>query len=308
MSKSLSFQKASFMFGLAALALLHAGCAEPESSPSGADDAIAAVYAGKLTVPQAETTCRCRLELVPIGGTVFHFGLDLTQSPPVPFPFQSTVAGARISIAELPITKVLNLRSDADGKWSFQALKVQGIPLKVSFVYDLAGYETTKSQLFEIGDGGITDLAVQFPTAAYYAAAKGQIEQQIGALIGAPYTLSNVLVTTVGKSWASMYSAQLPHGDPGVEVAISPAAPFPASLGPVYFNSSVAPDPTLTSTSVDGGVLFGNLASGSYTVTATKAPFTYAALTFVIQDGIDLYVASPPHATQGTNSSPPGQP
>ena len=64
----------------------------------------------------------------------------------------------------------------------------------------------------------------------------------------------------------------------------------------------------MTSTSVDGGVLFGNLASGSYTVTATKAPFTYASLTFVVEDGIGLYVASPPHATQGTNDSPPGQP
>ena len=55
-------------------------------------------------------------------------------------------------------------------------------------------------------------------------------------------------------------------------------------------------------------MLFGNLASGSYTITASKAPFTYAALTFVIQDGIPLYVASPPHATQGTNDSPAGQP
>src|SRR5213078_791283 len=102
-------------------------------------------------------------------------------------------------------------------------------------------------------------------------------EQQIGALIGAPYTLDNVLVTTVGKAWASMYSAQLPHGDPGAVVSISPAIGFPASLGPVYFNADVAPDPTLTSTSVDGGVLFGNLADGSYTIGASKTPFTYAA-------------------------------
>jgi hypothetical protein len=239
---------------------------------------------------------------------VFHFGLDLSQSPPVSFPFQSTVAGARISIAELPITRLLNLRSDANGKWGFTAVKVQGKPLPISFVYELAGYATTKSQVFAVGDSGITDVAVQFPTEAYYGAAKGQIEQQIGALIGAPYTLSNVLVTTVGKSWASMYSPELPHGDPGATVSISPAAPFPASLGPVYFNASVAPDPTLTTTSVDGGVLFGNLADGSYTITASKAPFTYSALTFVVQDGIELYVASPPHATQGTNDSPAGQP
>ena len=239
---------------------------------------------------------------------MFHFGLDLAQTPPVPYPFQSTVAGARVWIAELPVTRLLNIRSDADGRWGFKAVKVSGAPLRMSFVYELAGYPTTKSQVFEIGDGGVTDVAVQFPTEAYFIAAKGQIEQQIGALIGAPYSLRNVLVTTVGKAWASMYSTELPHGDPGVQVGITPAIQFPVSLGPVYFNEAVAPDPTLTSTSVDGGVLFGNLASGRQTITASKAPFTYDALSFVVQDHIELYVASPPHATQGTNDSPAGQP
>lgn len=303
MSKALSLT-----FAITVASLFHAGCGEPEPSADGADEAIQSVYEGKLSVPEAQAHCRCRLELVPIGGTVFHFGLDLSQSPPVSFPFQSTVAGARVSIAELPITRLLNLRSDANGKWRFTAVKVEGRPLPISFVYELAGYATTKSQVFQVGDSGLTDLAVQFPTEAYYTAAKGQIEQQIGALIGAPYTIANVLVTTVGKSWASMYSPELPHGDPGATVAISPAAPFPASLGPVYFNAAVAPDPTLSSTSVDGGVLYGNLANGSYTVTASKAPFTYASLTFVVEEGIELYVASPPHATQGTNDSPAGQP
>jgi len=303
MSKQLSLTSA-----LAAVFLMHAGCGEPESSPSAPDDAIQAVYEGRLTVPQAQTTCGCRLELVPVGGTVFHFGLDLSQSPPVSFPFQSTVAGVHVFVAELPITRLLNIRSDANGKWGFTAIKLQGKALPLSFVYQLDGYTTTKSQVFQVGDSGITDLAVQFSTAAYFAAAKGQIEQQIGGLIGAPYTLNNVLVTTVGKSWASMYSPQLPHGDPGAQVSISPAIAFPASLGPVYFNESVSPDPTLSSTSVDGGVLFGNLATGSYTVTAAKAPFTYSPLTFIVESDIGLYVASPPHATQGTNSSPPGQP
>jgi hypothetical protein len=303
MSKQLSF-----MFGIAFVFTLAAGCDGSDPVVDNTDEAIQQVYAGKLTLAQAQASSRVRLEVVPVGGTVFHFGLDLTQNPPVSFPFQSTVAGARVWIAEAPATRFLNIRSDANGAWKLPAIKIKGVPLRVSFVYELAGYQTTKSQVFEIGDAGITDVAVQFPTGAYYAAAKGQIEQQIGALIGAPYSLRNVLVTTVGKSWASMYSPDLPHGDPGAQVAISPAVPFPASLGPVYFNEAVAPDPTLTSTSVDGGVLFGNIASGSHSITASKAPFSYAALTFVVQDGIDLYVASPPHATQGTNDSPAGQP
>jgi hypothetical protein len=39
------------------------------------------------TVSQAQTSCHCQLEIVRIGGTVY-FGLDLSQSPPVPYPFQ----------------------------------------------------------------------------------------------------------------------------------------------------------------------------------------------------------------------------
>jgi hypothetical protein len=302
-------QKQLFVLGIAAIALVHVACADAEpAEPAGPDETIQQVYDGRLTMAQAQSRSRVRLEIVPVGGTVFHFGLDLSQSPPVPYEFQSTVAGARVWIAELPVTRHLDIRSDAGGKWRFPAIKIKGVPLRVSFVYELPGYPTTKSQVFSIGDAGITDVAVQFPTMAYYVAARSQIEQQIGALIGAPYSLRNVLVTTVGKSWASMYSTELPHGDPNVQVAISPAAPFTISLGPVYFNEAVAADPTLTSTSVDGGVMFGNLASGNHTVTARKTPFSYDALTFVVQDDVELYVASPPHATQGTNSSPPGQP
>jgi len=284
------------------------GTAVSGTGSMAADDAVTQVYTGSLTVGQAQAACRCKLELVRIGGTVFHFGLDLSQTPPVDFPFQSTVAGARVWIAEVPITRKLGIRSDANGKWSFLAVKLRGTPLPISFVYEKDGYPTTKSQVFQIGDAGIDDVAVQYPTAAYFSAAKGQIEQQISALIGAPYTLNNVLVTTVGKAWASMFNPDLPHGDPGASVAITPAIQFPASLGPIYFNASVAPDPTISSTSVDGGVLFGNLASGSYTMTATKAPFSYTTLTFAIQDDIPLYVASPPHGIQGTNTSGPGLP
>ena len=301
-------QRIPSVLWLAMLSILPAACGGAEPAADESDAAIEQVYQGKLTVAQAQNACHCRLEVVPIRGTVFHFGLDLSQSPPVSFPFQSTVSGALVSVAELPATRLLNIRSNADGKWGFNAIKLAGRPLRFSFVYELAGYPTTKSQVFEIGDTGITDLAVQFPTAAYYAAAKGQIEQQIGALIGAPYTLRNVLVTTVGKAWASLYSPDLPHGDPGAQVSITPAIQFPAAVGPIYFNADVAPDPTIGSTSVDGGVLFGNLANGTYALTATKAPFSYETNTFVIQDGIGLYVASPPHGIQGTNTSPPGQP
>jgi len=298
------------IFGLTALvSLVGAACGDVEpTAPPAADEAIQQVYEGSLTVSQAQAACRCKLEVVRLAGTVFNFGLDLSQSPPVSFPFQSTVPGTLVWIAEAPVTRQLNIRSDASGRWSVPAVKVKGRPLPISFVYEHAGYTTTKSQVFQVGDAGITDLSVQFPTEAFFTVAKGQLEQQVGALIGAPYPLRNVLVATVGKSWASMYNPVTPHGDPGAQVIATPAIQFPLSLGPVYFNEAVSPDPTLSSTSVDGGVLFGNLANGSYSFTASKAPFSYSTVTFAIQDGIGLYVASPPHGIQGSNDSPAGQP
>ncbi len=298
--------RTSSLLAIVAATLLNGACGD--SNTINAGEGAGQEQRTNPLVTAVPGGCHGRPKIVHVGGTVFHFGLDLSQSPPVPFPFQSTVEGVRVSIAELPLTRLLRIYSDADGSWGVDLLKEQGTPLHLSFVYEKAGYQTTKSQVFEIGDAGTDDVAVQFPTQAYYAAAKTQIEQQIAGLIGAPYALSNVLVTTVGKSWASMYSPLLPHGDPGVVVAIAPGAPFPASLGPIYFNSAVSPDPMLTSTSVDGGVLFGNLAPGAHTVTASKAPFTYAPITFVVESGIALYVASPPHATQGTNGSGPGEP
>lgn len=282
------------------------GCGGEPASP--AEDAAAEVYRGALTLANAKAKCQCELEIVRVSGRVFNFGVDLSATPPAPFPFQSVVPGTKVWIAEVPLTRSLNLHANAEGDWSLPLVKLKGRSVGISFVYEQTGYETMKSQVFDVADSDLSDIAAQFPTQAYYTVAKGQIEQQLGALLGAPYTLTNILVTTVGKSWASMFSPALPHGDPGALVTTTPTIAFPASVGPVYFNESVSPDPTLSSTSVDGGVLFGNLARGAHSFTATKAPFSYTTVKFVVEAGINLYVASPPHGIQGTNTSPPGQP
>jgi hypothetical protein len=76
------------LFAITILSLSDVACgAAAPPDEARADDAIAHVYPGQLTIADAQTACRCRLELVPVGGTVFHFGLDVAQSPPVPYPF-----------------------------------------------------------------------------------------------------------------------------------------------------------------------------------------------------------------------------
>jgi hypothetical protein len=53
------------------------------------------------------------------------------------------------------------------------------------------------------------------------------------------------------------------HGVPGATAATSPRLP-----GPIYFNDNVIPDPSLTETSTDGGVIWTEVPSGTYRVAA----------------------------------------
>jgi hypothetical protein len=172
MSKRLS----SVLWLAAAPLIFQAECGESDPNPQATDEVIQQVYEGALTVSQAQVACRCQLEVVRLGGSVFHFGLDLSQTPPVSYPFQSTVPGTLVWIAEVPAMRKLRVRSDADGKWGLRVIKLKGTPLPISFVYELAGYVTTKSQVFEVGDAAIADLAVQFPSEAYFSLAKAQVE------------------------------------------------------------------------------------------------------------------------------------
>ena len=52
------------------------------------------------------------------------------------------------------------------------------------------------------------------------------------------------------------------HGEDRTTVTLAP--PLPAEHGPIYFNSAVLPDRSLTETSDDGGVLFIQVPPGEY--------------------------------------------
>jgi hypothetical protein len=107
-----------------------------------------------------------------------------------------------------------------------------------------------------------------------------------------------------------MHDGRLPHGDPGALASATPAL----GIGPIYFNRQVIPDPTQTSTSVDGGVAWLNMPVGHiYEVTAEKEGVSYKTARFNVDaadatHGVELYIASPPHSVEGDNDSPPGQP
>ena len=266
------------------------------------------------------------LELIHLRGKVRYFGLDILQQPPAPRPLTG-IPDVRVWLAEYPFTKKFNIRTNDDGLWEMYLIKPKGRDLDVSFAYEKDHYppeiealvfpetglpegwdkSVIKSNVHTIASADITDLAMQMPDELFLYAAKTQLETQITQLTGVAYALQNIAVATVGKTWASIYDPALPHGDEGAAVTIEPAPPSPLS-GPIYFDETVTPNPTLTVTSIDGGVLFNNLLPGVQSITAVKAPFEYDTIQFAVVPGFKLYVASPPHSIQGSNTSGPGLP
>lgn len=245
-----------------------------------------------------------RLSLVKLGGKINHFGMDITQSPPQYIDYHATVPGVRVWIAEFPLTRYFNIRSDKTGWWSMYVLKLKGRDVELSFVYEKDGWITTKSNKIRVTDSNNLDLAIQYIDPTYYTyGIKPMVEGMLGTGI------VNAMVVTVGKSWASMHSDLLPHGDPGAIAFLSPLVP---AIGPIYFNEGVQPDPAWTATSVDGGVTWINVPPGEYSVTAQKTGVSYETVKFDInesdeENGIILYIASPPDSVQGDNDSGPGE-
>jgi hypothetical protein len=187
-------------------------------------------------------------------------------------------------------------------------IKYKNKDLKFSFVYEKEGWITTKCNEITVTDEDNTDIAIQYINPLYYNLA---LAPAVEEMIGTP--IVNAMVVTVGKSWASMHSDLLPHGDPGATVSTDPPLyhPFDA-IGPVYFNEAVQPDPNYTETSVDGGVTWINVIFGTYDVTAHKDGVNYETVRFNIteadvENGVVLYIASPPDSVQGDNDSDPGE-
>ena len=84
------------------------------------------------------------------------------------------------------------------------------------------------------------------------------------------------IVSTVTRVGKSIYDDGA-HGEAEATVTLEPA--IPAEHGPVYFGADVIPDPSLTETSEDGGVLYHNVPAGTYVMRAHKDGVTFEATT-----------------------------
>lgn len=245
------------------------------------------------------------ITVVQLRGKTNHFGRDMTTGAYIDY--WATVPGVQVWISEYPSTKERDIQTDETGWWTMYVIKYEGLDLEFSFVYAKDGWITTKSNAITVTDADDTDLAIQYIDPLYYQYA---VKPYVQAVWLGAVPFQNAMVVTVGKSWASMHSDRLPHGDPGATAIASPAL----GVGPIYFNASVLPDPGQLTTSVDGGVTWLNMpVNHTYHVTAAKEGVSYQTVKFKINeadaaDHVELYIASPPDSVQGDNDSAPGQP
>lgn len=247
------------------------------------------------------------LAIVKLSGKLNHFGYDIFNGGYIDW--YATVPDVSVWIAEYPFTRNLNFKSDATGWWTIFVVKPKDTDLGFSFIYEKQGWVTTKCNVIPVTNEDNLDIAIQFIDPFYYYwALKPAVENMLGGT-----SITNAMVVTVGKSWASMHTDGdlLPHGDPGATVSSIPSLTYP-TIGPIYFNEAVQPDPAYPYTSVDGGVTWINVPLNTYYVTAHKSGVNYETVEFRLTEedvvnGVELYIASTPDSVQGDNDSAPGE-
>ena len=216
------------------------------------------------------------------GGDGGGGGGGLTAMSGDAFPFNvgadARLPGATITVLEHPERTSV---TGADGHFLFEGLEVGDDATLTLEHPDYHRIQTGTLRLEVAGAERVTFQAVNPLT--YWG---------MGLLVGMIPDERNKcqMVTTVTRVGKSLYDEGA-HGEEGATVTIDP--PLPPENGPIYFGSNVLPDPSLTETSDDGGVVFVQVPPGEYTWTATKPGVRFAQVRMKCRAGW-LVNASPP--------------
>ncbi|MEV5986168.1 hypothetical protein AB0L85_14235 [Streptomyces sp. NPDC052051] len=212
---------------------------------------------------------------VTLGGVAYNF----TTGKPIPH--------ARVAVEETGAAA----ETDDNGRWSLDVPAGSDATVHITKV----GWYPMYTQTFQNVRQGIPDIFLQTPDLATTAG--------LWALVAAqqwkdPFEDGCVIVSTVvDKRAVGMTFEELvgfvPHGVPGSTASASPALPKP-----LYFNDHVLPDISLSQTSTDGGVMWTNVPTGTYTFNATHPTEKFAPFTAQCKDHRFIN-ASPAHGLHG---------
>lgn len=215
-----------------------------------------------------------------VAGHAFVFGPNSTAL---------SLEGATVAVAESPTVATTVA---ADGTFAFDV--PSGGP--TSFSLTQPGFHDNQSATLTIGADGIAMLGFQAPT-------DDGFDMLANIVRVTPDPAKCQISTTVSHAGTEPYGGDA-LGEDGATVAIDPQPS--GALGPIYFayagspgSSVIYPDPNLTATSIDGGVIYANVPVGEYTLTATKAGVTFSKVTIWCRAGV-LVNAAPPNGLQGS--------
>jgi hypothetical protein len=219
------------------------------------------------------------VSLTSVSGDVMPFGNTNVQA--------DRIAGAEVCVLEMPGHCTRSSSAVADrGHFQLDGIAVGA---QVTLTMSHPDWPLVQLATLAVPAGGLAKLTFQVPDfnqKFLLALAAGLTIDPGTCQVAATVTLPNPAMDTL-----YVYSGA-PHGEPGATVSISPGG-----QAPVYFNDGVVPQPGLTQTSTDGGILYGNLAPGRYTITATKAGVNFRSVTFNCRQGW-IVNASPNYGLQ----------
>lgn len=190
------------------------------------------------------------------------------------------IEGATISVLEHPD---MSMVTSSEGSFAFDI----EVGTDVTLLMDQQDFPLIQTGTHSVPPEGITDLHFQVPSYPIYGLLASL------AMITPDESKCQMVstVTRIGKDVFDMGA----HGEAGATVESFPA--LPTENGPIYFNPMVIPDRTLTETSEDGGVLFGNVAPAEYRLVATKSGVMFREVRMKCRAGV-LLNASPPRGLQ----------
>lgn len=195
-----------------------------------------------------------------------------------------SLAGATVAVAEAPSVATTVA---ADGSFEFDVPSGGA----QSFLLTQDGFHPTQSAAIDVGTDGIARLGFQVPTEDTFGL--------LGTLADVrPDPMRCQVATTVSRLGTEPYGGD-GLGVEGATAALAPGLPSGAA-GPIYFayaNGVIYPDPSLTQTSLDGGVIFANVPIGDYTLTADKAGTSFSSAEIRCRAGV-LVNAAPPNGLQ----------
>lgn len=208
----------------------------------------------------------------PVAGTAWSFSASSGRIP-----------GGTVEVYEVP---GLTTETDADGNYTLDVPTGGSVSMRFTHP-DFAPVQTATLPHDPAGLGGV-DFQVPDWEMVELLAAFADAEMEPDRC---------QLASTVLRPPGNEYEIEDAEGEPGVVVTIDP--PLPAEHGPIYFQIATAtmiwPDPTLTETTEDGGVLFLNVPEGVYTLAAHKDGMTFTARVMTCRAGW-IVNAGPPLA------------